>query len=268
MSTPAVPGLPISYVDQRGGATRDRSPESTRAWNVSIRDRLSTPGPLDVLRRLYRHLQLKSTWRKAIDHATCLVADGGLKRLVVLLGQGYWYRDSDLALIHMELLIQPHNVQRMWRRPLRGADNQPCHRGNVNRHRRIAGGNRLAVHVQTRGNGEFHCKPEALEKAVGIRVEICTDLHPFSLGVDFSTMPRAGNVKTLLQEPYTSLAFAIALLKALLDHISVCVQHEHARVRDTPDTVLLGDAIGGVVFVDLVIEQAQGTDNSAALIGE
>jgi hypothetical protein len=122
--------------------------------------------------------------------------------------------------------------------------------------------------VQTRGYGEFNCEPETLEKAVGIRVEIRTDLHPFRLGVDFSTMPRAGNVKTLLQEPYTSLAFAIALLKALLEHVSVCIQHEHARVRHAPGTILFGYAIGSVVRVDLVIEQAQGTDNFAALIGE
>ena len=89
--------------------------------------------------------------------------------------------------------------------------------------------------MQTRGDGEFHREPEALEKAVGIRVEIRTDLHPFRLGVDFSTMHRTGNAKTLLQEPYTSLAFAIALLKALLDHVSVGVEHEHAGYG-TPQT--------------------------------
>src|SRR5438093_5440804 len=84
----------------------------------------------------------------------------------------------------------------------------------------------------------------------------------------FGPMPRAGDAQTLLQEPHPSLTFTIALLKALLGHIPLRVEHEHPRIWDAPDPVLFGNAIGSMVLVDIFVQQAEGADNFAALIGE
>src|SRR5215831_7498580 len=129
-------------------------------------------------------------------------------------------------------------------------------------------GDRLAVDVQSRLNADVEPQPQALESPVRGRVEAGGGLDALGLGVYWGAVDSTGQAKALLQECYARLALAIALLKALLLHITLLIEQEHARIGHAPMLVAFGDAVSGMVLEDMLIEETEGTDDGAALIRE
>jgi hypothetical protein len=66
-------------------------------------------------------------------------------------------------------------------------------------------------------------------------------------------MPRAFDREALLEDAGPRFPFTVALLKALLNHASLLVEQEGAGIWNTPVPVLLGDPIGSVMLVDVLV---------------
>ena len=79
-------------------------------------------------------------------------------------------------------------------------------------------------------------------------------LDPLGLTNSLRPMDRAVAPEALLEDADSCFPFAVTLLKALLDHASLLVEQERARIWNTPVAVLLGHAIGGVMLVDVVVQ--------------
>jgi hypothetical protein len=48
----------------------------------------------------------------------------------------------------------------------------------------------------------------------------------------------------------------------------VCVEEKHAGIRHAPVAILLGNAVGCMLLVDVLVQQAEGTNDRTPLIGE
>ena len=148
------------------------------------------------------------------------------------------------------------------------ANNQPRRWRDDDRERDKTLGDWLAVNVQPRLNANVERPPQALESPICGRVEAGGDLNALGLGVYLGAVYWTGPAKALLQERYTRLALTIALLKALLPDVALLIEQKHARIGHAPMLVAFGDAVSGMVLEDMLVEQTEGTDNSAALIRE
>jgi hypothetical protein len=129
-------------------------------------------------------------------------------------------------------------------------------------------GDRLTVDVQSRLNADVEPQPQALESPIRGRVETGSDLDALGLGVYWDAVYSAEQAKALLQECYARLALAIALLKALLPHVALLIEQEHARIGYAPMLVAFGNAVSGMVLEDMLVEETEGTNDGAALIRE
>ena len=86
--------------------------------------------------------------------------------------------------------------------------------------------------------------------------------------VYWGTVDSTEQAKALLQECYARLALAITLLKALLPHVALLIEQEHARIGYAPMLVAFGNAVSGMMLEDMLVEETEGTDDGAALIRE
>ncbi len=153
-------------------------------------------------------------------------------------------------------------------RALWSANDKPLARRNFDCERDKALGDGLTVHVQASIDVHVDRQPESLEGAIGGRVKACCNLDALGLGMHWGAAHGTGQAKAPFQDRYARLALAIALLKALLEHIALLVEQEHARVGHPPTLVAFGNAIGGMVLEDIFVEEAEFADHLAALIRE
>jgi len=151
-------------------------------------------------------------------------------------------------------------------RALWSANDKPLARRNFDCERDKALGDGLTVHVQASIDVHVDRQPESLEGAIGGRVKARCNLDALGLGMHWGAAHGTGQAKAPFQDHYARLALVIALLKALLEHIALLVEQEHARVGHPPTLVAFGNAIGGMVLEDIFVEETEGADHFAALI--
>ena len=124
----------------------------------------------------------------------------------------------------------------MWNGKLRRAYLNPVNRRDFYREGNIAVRNRLAVHMESRSEGEFNGQPQPLEPTVGVRVQRRSYRDFLILCSCFSLGQRTLPPKAVFKERHPCFSFPIALLEPLLQHPPLFIEEERARVR-TPQNM-------------------------------
>src|SRR5262249_52217810 len=224
---------------------------------------------------LHRHLQCHRLWHKASQFiAARLIADGDLDyRVVYIMYEGQRQGDSQLPLVDIKLFVESLEPMRCGWRERWGANDKSLARCNYDREWDKPLGDRLTIHVQASINVDVDRQPEPLEGAIGGRVKARRNLYALGLsawGVSagWGAVYETGQTNPPFQHRHACLALAIALLKALLQHVTLLVKEEHARIGHPPTLVAFGNAIGGMVLEDIFVEEAEFADHLAALIRE
>ena len=218
----------------------------------------------------HRHLQRHCLWHQAPQRvATRLIAYNDLDHCIVcIVYESQWLGDSQLTFVDMKLFIQSFETVRRRRREFWRANAASLGRSDLDCQWDEAIGDRLAVHVQAGIDVDVDHQPEALEGAVGRGVKARRNPYAVAFGVCRGAVHGTGQAKTPLQNRYSRLALAIALLETPLHHTPLLVEQEHARIRHPPMVIAFGNAIGGMVPVDVLVQETKLTDHFAALIRE
>src|SRR6266498_3034189 len=142
----------------------------------------------------------------------------------------------------------------MRRRPPWLTDDEPFERGNRDRERDIPFWDGPAIDMQAGIAEELNREPQPLEESVRRGVEMGAYLDPLGLTNSLRPMDRAVAPEALLEDADSCFPFAVTLLKALLDHASLLVEQDRARIGNTPVAVLLGDLFVVVMLVHVVFQ--------------
>jgi len=219
---------------------------------------------------LHRHLQRHCLWHQASELiAARLIAHNDLDHCVVCIGyKSQWQGDSQPALVYVKLIIQPFETVRAGRWEFWCTNAASLSRSDVNGQWDETIRNGVTVHVQSGIDVDVDRQPETLEGAVRRRVDACRDPYAPASGMRWRTVHGTLQAEPLFQNSYARLAFAIALLETLLHHAALLVEQEHAWIGHSPMVIAFGNAIGGMVLVDTLIQQTKRSDHFAALISE
>lgn len=219
---------------------------------------------------LHRHLQRQCLWHQAPELiATCLIAYNDLHHYVVcIVYESQRLGNSYLTFVYIKLFIEPFEAVRRWRRKFWCTDAAALSRSDLNCQWKKPIRDGLAVHVQASIDVDVDRQPETLEGAVSRRVKARRNPYALAPGVCRGPVHGTGQAKAPFQNRYSRLALAIALRETLLHHTALLVEHEHARIGHPPMVIAFGNAIGGMVLVDVLVQETKLTDYLAALIRE
>jgi hypothetical protein len=218
---------------------------------------------------MHGEFEPRNGWYETVGSTAGLVVHCDLEGLVTpFLGQRHGQRHLDRALIDKELLHKLGDAILLRGRPRRFAHDHTGKGRDLDRERDIPRGNRPPVDVQTRIDGQLDGEPQPLEKPVAGRIEGGMHLETRALGDRLRPTGRTLQTKALLENAHTSFSLAIALLKPFLHNLPMCVEEKYAGIGYAPVAVLLGNAVGCMLLVDVLVQQAKGTNDRTPFIGE